>query len=205
MQPRPNRIQRNRSDNPLTNCFRLERPITPSIESPADLPGRFQYQFNEPMFLLRGKRRSELRFSAYPEVPSTDLSKSSFAISGPFSLGFRAASQSRHGSGLGQHAKLFWRAPHPFEAPYGFLPTSQATPFHQSSALSESLVALSLESPPVSSERYRPNSGTNLTNSVVVHGYWAVPFRDKMNVVPSPTLDSTATLPPIFSTSCWVM
>ena len=168
MKPAPDRIQRNRTNDSFTDRFLLEESVTPSLKGPANLSGRLQDQLDKPMLGLRGKRRSELRYAPSLLDPSVDFLKNVSAISERFFLPSQDLWQS--GDLVTPYLPPGSRAlaTDPFGWLYVPSTVSQARISQRPLTRSVRPGVLSLESPPFSSENYRLNFGTNLSNTVLV-------------------------------------
>ena len=168
LQPTPNRLDRNRVNDLLLDRRPAKLSKTPSFKSSSDLPGRFEDEFDKSMFLLRGKKRSELRDAVSLSNLSTDFSKSASAISGPYAHEFQVVEQSQHLKFPGSQAKSSWLLNNP-EQKASESSTSFADAFSLRSLTQQPQhAALSLRSPRFLSEKDRLKPYTNLGNSVLV-------------------------------------
>ena len=92
-EPVVNRTDGNGFDNLFLNRRALKLPETPGLKSPAHITGRLQDQLDESVFLLRGKKRSELRSAAGLLSPLAGFLKTASAISVPYAREFQADEQ----------------------------------------------------------------------------------------------------------------
>ena len=169
VEPPPDRIQRNRSDDPLSDRLLPKQSVTPRLKSPADLSRRFENKLDKPMFGLRGKRRSELRDAASLSAPLAGFSKTVSSISVPYARGFQDGGQSQRLKSLDLRAKSSWPLNNPEQEASGSSTAFPDASFLRLSTQRPEHGVLSLRPPRFPSEEDRLKPYTNLSNSVLEH------------------------------------
>ena len=167
-QPSMNRANRNAGDNLLFNRRANKLSESPNIKGASRITRRVQDQFNELVFLLRGKKNSELRFGEDHSALRDDLRETVFAISPRYWDGLQAALQFDYFSNPPLREEWFWPEESRDEAAYNNELYAANSSLLPRSTQSKWYDVLALESPPFSNTIYRPISHSNLANSVLV-------------------------------------
>jgi len=186
-QPSMNRADRDMGNNVLFRRGSFQLSESPDIEGSTHITGRFGDKLNELMFLLRGKKNSELLSAAYHLDLQDDVGRNVFAISEPSQRSLVNAPQFEHWADHPLPSRLFEFAESPYTKAYKLEQLSQAFAFPQGAVRSELLWHVSLKSPHLLSEAYRLIPPTNLTNGVLGLYFLHINGKVKFHIKPTKT------------------